>query len=284
MPPKRAFEVGDHIWVKATAFDTADDKWSEANFGNKGKSTLLLGRVESLLNNRELRVYFFYDRTSMEIAARSCNHLTDRHEIVQNVYVRKLTRAEARALRNDSTEESSSGSESESDADDTPVNEGDIFEPEWTFETITADVRMGNYQFEMPSIRNRPEHWDNAKVETSLVWQLWKHFFPHDWAVDHIIEFTNQSAADDASWSKPLTIGELYIFLGLVCYMIVFPAPGERRNHWKNREPDSPFPFADLGRCVCLHYESPTWCTSPRDYFEILFSIRLLFLPCIKAF
>lgn len=244
--------VGHQVWVKASVFDDkrqpAAQRWSATNNLPKGSNTLLLGKVTKEVNAKEWSIYFYCDKTSMECRKSQVHAITERFEIVENKWVRKLTRTQATNLP--SSDSSSSSEDSESDDDDQPINDGNIFEPEWTFERIEIDPRSTNYQYANPKLRDTVEHYNDSNISTCLIWQLWTRFFPLKWLMEEEtgpIFFTNQHAIGDKNWKKDLTVGEFFIFLGIVCFLLVYPPAGERRTHW-SKTANGPFPAADLGR------------------------------------
>lgn len=247
-------QVGQLVWVKATVFDDKsqplNERWSATNNLPKGSKTLLLGKVTAEANQNEWTIYFFCDKTSMECRKWQVHAITARFETVENKWVRKLTNAQANNLPSSSS--SSSPEDSESEIDDAPINDGDIFAPQWTFERIEHDPRSNRYQFANAKLRDEPDHINDAIIESSLIWQLWTRFFPMSWSNEHTIFYTNQNASADPKWSKDLTRGEFLIFLGIICFLLVFPPAGERRNHWTDRK-NGPFPFANLGRFMSRH-------------------------------
>ena len=57
---KRDVRVGHSVWVYAKNFDSekAVEKWSESNFGARGGSTMLLGKVKEIINSSDFVIYF----------------------------------------------------------------------------------------------------------------------------------------------------------------------------------------------------------------------------------
>lgn len=247
--PRADLAVGQNVWVYATAFDTATDKWSEEHFGNKAKETKLLGRIDSIFNANFYSIYFHYDATSMEIHKKHAHPLTDSYTIYNQYFVRKLTPRER--LDNPSSSESSSedsgDSSSDSDNEDEQLND-DLNAPNWIFEKVEDDPRPRQYQYAKPVLTNAILGHNDFQVEASLVWQLFTRFCPLQWLENETVVLTNEKAQADPSWTNPLDLGELLIFLGIVCYMLVYPA---RRNHWNigvNGVHGSIFPNANFGR------------------------------------
>ena len=50
---KRDVRVGHSVWVYAKIFDSEKgvEKWSKSNFGARGGSTMLLGKVKEIINS-----------------------------------------------------------------------------------------------------------------------------------------------------------------------------------------------------------------------------------------
>lgn len=67
------------------------------------------------------------------------------------------------------------------------------------------------------------------------------------WLVETVMH-TNLAAAACAEWTYDLTRGELLVWLGIICFFLVYPPFGRRRNHWMSDTSSTVFPFANLSR------------------------------------
>lgn len=92
----------------------------------------------------------------------------------------------------------------------------------YRFEKVENDPRPQQYQNTKPALCNPILGRNDFEVETSLIWQLFTRFCPLQYLENVTVVLTNQNAqqADD-KWSD-LDLGDLLVFLGLVCYMLVF--------------------------------------------------------------
>ena len=60
------FYLNTHITVKQCGFMDSEkevEKWSESNFGARGGSTMLLGKVKEIINSSDFVIHFPYDST-----------------------------------------------------------------------------------------------------------------------------------------------------------------------------------------------------------------------------
>lgn len=250
--PKPALQVGQETWVYARIFDTQDEPWSTNEFGANGPSKMLLGKVIREFSATMWTIRFYYDSTDMEVPKRLAHRMTQNYTTVDGKIVRKTTRAERRALENLESEESEETEQSSDE--DGEVDDDNLPLPEWEEKTITSDPRSRYSSERKTRLRSEILSHDYRSVETSLVWQLFTRFCPISFLEVDTLDATNNAAADDAMWVKPLTIGELLIFLGLVCLMMCISVAGDRRNYWKKAAGrqwglmDDLVPSPDFGR------------------------------------
>ena len=207
---KRDVRVGHSVWVYAKIFDSekAVEKWSESNFGARGGSTMLLGKVKEIINSSDFVIYFPYDSTEMEVGRKHIHVLTDSYEIWQRHFVRKIPKGQR--SRAEAAEVQVSGSDSGSD-DETEQEEGEEQEEmdssnpnasgsnvlSWVFEPILEDPRSVMYPSIKPKLRCGELQYNDSSVDTSLIWILFTKYFPIAFAEQCIIPQTNFAAELD---------------------------------------------------------------------------------------
>lgn len=262
--PLRKLTVGQSVWVYATIFDTPDYKWSEEQFGRLWASTRLVGEVRAQLQPNLWSIYFKYDDSLMDVDIKDVHKLSEKLVVsTGGLITESLSSGEESSQVSSESEHSARDEDEESTDDDEPLMPlppnfrllDPRVERDWALGDCT-DAPPLERPYAVNPCLTRHMHASGGR---NAIWWMFTQFFPVNYADEVIVTCTNITAraANDPEWVGDLDIGEFLVFLGIVCFMLVFKLGGDRRKYWKLTKTDAGvFPVPDLTRFMpCRRFE-----------------------------